>query len=633
MTQDPNFNYTYDPENRLLKATRRGGGGGGSALAEAVDSDLSYTTGGDASWQKVSYPAHYGDDSAEGTAWQNGNSWLQTEVEGEGTITFWWKVSSEWDSDYLEFYVDDVRRAYTSGEQDWDDVSVEITGSTTHTLRWQYTKDDDEETGEDDRVWVDYVQWSGQQPQPQEWDQAEYVYDPSGRRIEKKYDGATVYKYIYACPEPAERDGDHCIAEYDASNNVARKYIYGPSVDEPVCMIEAAGDYAGTYYYHFDALGSVVALSDAGGDTVAVYEYDVYGRVGASDPNHPNRFLFTGREFDKETGLYYYRARYYNPQIGRFLQTDPVGYGAGMNWYGYCANNPIGLVDPYGLWASYTFQWVETGGGPYLAVLCLNAGGGVGTDFYFTDWGDLFDYVNGTGKYTTPGDFCDVNFDRAIFNSSLDAAQAADPSYGGATSGGPMSGGPGVNDAPTRIWSEPVDGAGTGSEGLGSPATPNQAGLGPGQFPGPDTSAVRAATEATAPLLRGGFASQEALAAWQRAQTMGFGSTPIKPQAPVGPWAAFFYAFMRITYQVGEIAKGAAEAIDTGVGGALKIVVPSILMPPGLGPTPCTCGTGVPCQRHPWGPRSLGEKPRLPLIDEYTCDECEHKERGRVTNG
>jgi len=113
-------------------------------------------------------------------------------------------------------------------------------------------------------------------------------------------------------------------------------------------MVEAAGGYAGTYYYHFDALGSVVALSDAAGDTVQVYEYDVYGQVAASDPNHPNRFLFTGREFDTETGLYYYRARYYNASIGRFLQTDPIGYADGMNWYAYCRNNSINRGDPSG---------------------------------------------------------------------------------------------------------------------------------------------------------------------------------------------------------------------------------------------------------------------------------------------
>ncbi len=62
-----------------------------------------------------------------------------------------------------------------------------------------------------------------------------------------------------------------------------------------------------------------------------------------------NPYLFTSRAYDSETGLYYYRARYYSPTLGRFLQTDPVGYSAGINWYAYCGNNPIGFIDPSGL--------------------------------------------------------------------------------------------------------------------------------------------------------------------------------------------------------------------------------------------------------------------------------------------
>lgn len=61
-----------------------------------------------------------------------------------------------------------------------------------------------------------------------------------------------------------------------------------------------------------------------------------------------NRFMFTGREYDPETGNYYYRARFYNPQIGRFLSPDPLGYADSMNLYQYCGNNPINLIDPYG---------------------------------------------------------------------------------------------------------------------------------------------------------------------------------------------------------------------------------------------------------------------------------------------
>jgi RHS repeat-associated protein len=202
---------------------------------------------------------------------------------------------------------------------------------------------------------VDYVQWTGplpQDPPTDAWRELTYVYDASGRRIEKRYDGLTILKYIY--------DGDHCIAEYDAGGNLRRKYIYGPGIDQPVCMIEATATPAATYYYHFDASGSVVALTNSDANTVEVYEYSVYGQVGATDPSHTNRFMFTGREYDKETGLYYYRARYYKPEIGRFLQADNVGYRAGMNLYRYCRNNPWNRVDPFGL--ADTNEFVDSNG-------------------------------------------------------------------------------------------------------------------------------------------------------------------------------------------------------------------------------------------------------------------------------
>jgi RHS repeat-associated protein len=218
-----------------------------------------------------------------------------------------------------------------------------VIGSGAHTLKWRYVKDGSGTSG-DDCAWVDWVQWEGSvaEPDPNAWaTQVHYVYDAVGRRIAKWCDGRLVLKYLY--------DGDHCIAEYGAGNDLHRKYVYGPGVDQPICLIEAAGSYAGTYYYHFDGLGSVVALTNAGGNTVQVYDYSVYGRVGATDASHPNRLMFTAREFDKETGLYYYRARYYNAEIGRFLQPDPVRYDAGMNLYRYCQNNATNFTDPYGL--------------------------------------------------------------------------------------------------------------------------------------------------------------------------------------------------------------------------------------------------------------------------------------------
>jgi RHS repeat-associated protein len=217
-----------------------------------------------------------------------------------------------------------------------------ITGDGNHTLLWRYT----ESGGSSSYAYVDYVQWTGAGPieeeeEEPEWQTVSYTYDPAGRRIEKKVDGTTQVKYVY--------DGDHILAEYNNAGTLLRKYVHGPCVDEPICMIEASGTYAGTHYYHYDALGSVVAMTNSSGNVVELYEYSVYGQVAASDASHPNRFMFTGREFDKDTGLYYYRARYYNPEIGRFLQTDPIGYADGMNLHRYCGNNAINAIDPSGM--------------------------------------------------------------------------------------------------------------------------------------------------------------------------------------------------------------------------------------------------------------------------------------------
>ena len=134
------------------------------------------------------------------------------------------------------------------------------------------------------------------------------------------------------------------------------------------------------YYYHYDGLGSAVAISDEAGNIIEKYEYSVYGdvRIVAKENGQTrevsiidNPYYFTGRHLDAETGLYYYRARYYSPTLGRFIQTDPIGYQGGMNLYAYCSSNPVGLVDALGLcatsgtiadWVYYSYFGTEGSG-------------------------------------------------------------------------------------------------------------------------------------------------------------------------------------------------------------------------------------------------------------------------------
>ncbi|HLZ52533.1 MAG TPA: RHS repeat-associated core domain-containing protein [Candidatus Acidoferrum sp.] len=103
-------------------------------------------------------------------------------------------------------------------------------------------------------------------------------------------------------------------------------------------------------YFQADGLGSITALSSGAGALAQTYAFDSFGKQTASSGLLTNPFQYTARESDPETGLYYYRARYYDPAVGRFVSNDPIGFG-GMtsNFYVYVANDPQDSWDPLGL--------------------------------------------------------------------------------------------------------------------------------------------------------------------------------------------------------------------------------------------------------------------------------------------
>jgi len=153
----------------------------------------------------------------------------------------------------------------------------------------------------------------------------------------------------------------------DASNNLSAYYVY----DGVGLVAKTTSD--NQYYYHYDGLGSTIAITDSDGEVVNSYAYSPEGLVGVGVPETiPNPFQYVGYfgVMAEGNGLYFMRARYYDPETGRFINKDPIGYMGGMNLYAYVQNNPVNWIDPEGL---------------FTHIIYRRGGGGTGTIIVYRD--------------------------------------------------------------------------------------------------------------------------------------------------------------------------------------------------------------------------------------------------------
>jgi RHS repeat-associated protein len=187
----------------------------------------------------------------------------------------------------------------------------------------------------------------------------DYTYDVNNNRIAKSVapDGSgsqvpTITRSVY--------HGSNIAIQFNGSGAVTHHYLYGPAVDQVLADEDAAGN---VHWMLVDKQGSIRDIIDSTGAILDHIVYDSFGRISSeTNPAMASIFAYIGRELDRETGLQYDRARYYDPGTGRFISQDPLSFRAGdVNLYRYSSNSPTNEKDPSGLTPWYKNPWIVGG--------------------------------------------------------------------------------------------------------------------------------------------------------------------------------------------------------------------------------------------------------------------------------
>jgi len=237
------------------------------------------------------------------------------------------------------------------------------------------------EATDDDGLWRYVYDWSNRLIEVHRRDSqvgywqlhASYYYDAVNRRVEKSVGSINPVSTWYLClgsQVVEERAGISLLI-----SDVLRSFVYGQSADDVIAMVDETSGASGAFYYYLlDRIGSVVGLLSDSGSVLEKYDYSEFGSMTIRDSGgvirhggsqYGNPYGYTGRRYDAETGLWYYRNRMYDSRMGRFLQRDPAGYVDGVNLYAYVSNSPLVFNDPSGLTARRSFNSSASSGSTF----------------------------------------------------------------------------------------------------------------------------------------------------------------------------------------------------------------------------------------------------------------------------